>query len=227
MYLAIGGIILYTPSIVGWIMYETLPFCFGTFLILAWEKIPGSPHLHILVCSLAPRLSLPSCSGLYPGFPQFSAWGGAWVWGYCFGGMWERCYLTSRPHMHTCIHMFLHFLLWFWCRIGSLLALLCSILWLVCNGSILHPGFHLIRRFLITGAGSWFFWLDVYLCIYQSLRMLNWRRGERAERGRVKRRVRKNEGRKMREGGREEEEKRDRRMRDRFWQRCSICNSSL
>ena len=57
-----------------------------------------------------------------------------------------------------------------------------------------------MRRLWITGAGSWFLWLDVYLCIHQSLRMLNWRREERAEREREKRRVRKNERKKMREG---------------------------
>ena len=108
--------------------------------------------------------------------------------------------------------MFLHFLLWFWCCIGSLLALLCSIFWLVRNGSILHPGY-LLRRLWITGAGSWLLWLDVYLCIHQSLRMLNWGRDDRAERKREKRRVRKNERKKMGEGAREEEERRGREKR--------------
>ena len=34
------------------------------------------------------------------------------------------------------------------------------------------------------GAGSPLFWLEIYLCIYQSLRMLHWRRKQGGREGR-------------------------------------------
>ena len=98
--------------------------------------------------------------------------------------------VNNATHIRTCIWMFLLCLLL--CSISSLLALLCSLLallcsifWLVRNGSILHPGLlFLFWRVWIVGAGSPLFWFDIYLCIYQSLRMLHWRRKQGGREGR-------------------------------------------